>query len=86
MIRWPTVLITFMICILALPVIKRQAGEEASKHAYRLKGGFAIPLLALIVCIWMAAQSSLDSWLYVAGLFALGLALYGLETRLLRKS
>jgi amino acid transporter len=81
-----TRLITFMICILALPVIKRRAGAEASERAYGLRGGLTIPLLALIVCTWMAAHSSLDSWLYVAGLFAFGLALYGLETRLLRKS
>ena len=81
-----TRLITFMICILALPVIKRQASAETRERAYRLPGGYAIPVLGLAVCAWMAAHSSIDSWLYVAGLFAMGLALYGLEARLLRKS
>lgn len=81
-----TRLITFMICILALPVVKRRASAESRERAYKLRGGYTVPALALVVCVWMAAHSSLDSWLYVAGLFAIGLALYGLETRLLRKS
>ena len=81
-----TRLITFGICILGIPAIKRQASEEVRAQAYRLWGGYTIPVLAIIVCAWMASHSSLDSWLYVAGLFAIGLALYGLETRLLRKS
>ena len=81
-----TRLITFVICILALPVVKRQAGAEARERAFRLRGGLSIPLLALVVCVWMAAHSTLDSWLYVTGLFVIGLGLYGLETRFLRKS
>ena len=81
-----TRLITFMLCILALPVVKRRASAESRERAYKLRGGYTVPALALVVCVWMAAHSSLDSWLYVAGLFAIGLALYGLETRLLRKS
>ena len=79
-------MITFVICILALPVIRKRADSETLQQAYRLKGGYTIPILALVVCIWMGAHSSLDSWAYVAGLLGIGLALYWLERVLLRKS
>ncbi len=81
-----TRLITFGVCILALPVIRKRADQEMRDAAYRLKGGNTIPVLAMIVSVWMAAQSSLDSWLYVGGLLVFGLLLYWLEARLLRKS
>jgi amino acid transporter len=81
-----TRLITFVICILALPVIRKRADSETLQQAYRLKGGYTIPVLALVVCVWMGAHSSLDSWIYVAGLLGIGLAFYWLERVLLRKS
>lgn len=81
-----TRLITYAVCIVALPVIRKSAGEAARERAFRLPGGNVIPVLALVVCAWMAAQSTARSWLYAGALLGLGLLLYGLEKSVLRKS
>ena len=77
-------LITYVVCILALPVLKRTADDATLAGAYRLPGGFAIPVLALVICVWMAWHSPVRSWLYVAVLLAAGLLLYAVEARFLR--
>lgn len=79
-----TRLITYAVCIAALPVIKKQADSEARQKAYRLKGGYTIPVIALGVCVWMASHSSPESWKFVAGLLAVGLALFWMEKSLLK--
>jgi len=71
-----TRLITYMLCIIALPIIRRRADAEARAAAYRLKGGYTIPLIALGVCAWIAAQSNLQSWSLTAGLLVVGFGLY----------
>lgn len=73
-----TRLITYILCISALPIIHRQASEEQRRHAYLLKGGYTIPALALGISVWIAAQSGLTEWLLTGGLFVLGLMLLGL--------
>lgn len=78
-------LISFIVCIAALPVIRRQADEEAVAQAYRLSGGYTIPAIAFILCLWVVAQSTLDSWLIVSGLLILGLVPYFLTQRRNRK-
>ena len=80
-----TRLITFIICILGLPAIRKKASQEAREQAYRLRGGYTIPVAALLICVWMASHSALRDWLYFGGLFAVGLALYLFETLVLRK-
>jgi APA family basic amino acid/polyamine antiporter len=79
-------LIAFIVCIAALPVIRRNADQEAAAHAYRLSGGYTIPAIAFILCLWVVAQSSLDSWLIVSGLLVLGLIPYFLTQRRNRKT
>jgi len=74
-----TRLITYAVCIVALPVIKRRANDEAKQRAYRLKGGYTIPVVAFGLCVWMASYSSAESWKFVAGLLAAGLILYWIE-------
>jgi APA family basic amino acid/polyamine antiporter len=73
-----TRLISYIFCIAALPTVRKQATEEARSEAYRLKGGYAIPVIALIICIWIAAQSTLDSWIFTGQLLAVGLVFYGI--------
>lgn len=73
-----TRLIVYILCISALPVIRRKADEEAKRHAFRLKGGYAIPAVALLLCVWIAMQSTRESWQLTAALVLAGLALYGL--------
>jgi len=78
-------LISFIVCIAALPVIRRKADEEAIAHAYRVSGGYTIPAVAFVLCLWVVAQSSLDSWLIVGGLLVLGLIPFFLTQRRNRK-
>ncbi|MCH8862912.1 MAG: APC family permease [Proteobacteria bacterium] len=81
-------MLTYILCIAALPVIRRRVdrqagaeGDEARARAYRLKGGYAIPLVALVLCIWIAAQSTGEAWMLIGGLLAVGLILFWLEQR-----
>jgi amino acid transporter len=71
-----TRLITYILCISALPLIHRRATAAQRRDAWRLPGGDTIPALALMICLWIAAQSGPDEWLLTAGLFAIGVALY----------
>ena len=68
-----TRLITYVICIAALPVIKRQADDDAASHSFRIPGGYTIPVVAFILCLWVVSQSPVDSWLMVGGLLVVGL-------------
>lgn len=74
-----TRLIVYVVCIAALPVIKGRADRAAIERAYRIKGGYTIPLIALGLCLWMISHSSADSWLLTGVLFAVGLVLYWIE-------
>lgn len=76
-----TRLITYVMCILALPVIRRRASAEDAAESWRLRGGYLVPAIALVVCLWIAAQSGARSWLVTGGLLALGLALYALAAK-----
>lgn len=78
-------LLGYIICIAALPVIRRRADEAARQRAYRLRGGLAVPAVALAICLWLVAQSSADDWLRLAVLLMIGFALYGFETWYFRR-
>jgi APA family basic amino acid/polyamine antiporter len=74
-------LIAYVLCISALPAIRQKATDEEKADAYRLKGGYAIPVFALLLCLWMGAQSSLLSWQVTGGLVGAGLLLYAVSAR-----
>ncbi len=74
-------LIAYVLCISALPAIRRKATAAERADAYRLKGGYTIPAFALVLCIWIGAQSSLLSWQVTGGLVAAGLALYAVSAQ-----
>ena len=71
-------LLGYIICIASLPAIRRERGDEPD--SFRLPGGYLIPLLALGICLWLIAQSKLQSWIVVGILLALGGVLYAAET------
>jgi len=73
-----TRLITYILCIGALPIIHRKASEEVRENAYRLKGGYLVPAFALGISMWIAAQSGREEWLLTGALFAIGLLLFGI--------
>jgi amino acid transporter len=72
-------LLAYIICIGALPVIRRNASPEAREQSWRLPGGYAIPVVALGICIWLVAQSKVDDWMKVSVLLAIGIVLYLVE-------
>ncbi len=74
-------LIAYVLCISALPAIRRKATAAEKADAYRLKGGYTIPAFALVLCIWIGAQSSLLSWQVTGALVAAGLALYAVSAQ-----
>jgi amino acid transporter len=73
-------LIGYVLCIASLPAIRKQASAKDKAAAFRLKGGYAIPAFALLLCLWMGAQSSLLSWQVTGGLMAGGLVLYAMSS------
>ncbi|MDA7569095.1 APC family permease [Emcibacteraceae bacterium] len=77
-----TRLISYIVSILALPVIKRKADKKTIENSFKLKGGYFIPALSLVLCIWAASNSSADAWYLVLGLLIFGLLLYALEKQL----
>jgi len=72
-------LLGYIICIAALPVIRKNASPEAREQAWRLPGGYAIPLAALGICVWLVAQSRGEDWMNVSILLAIGIGLYLVE-------
>lgn len=73
-----TRLISYVLCISALPIIRKKASPKELENAYRLKGGYTIPLLALLICLWIGAQATARSWIVTGGLLVVGLILYAL--------
>jgi amino acid transporter len=74
-------LLGYIICIASLPVIRGNASAQVREGAYRLKGGYLIPLLGLGICIWLLLQSKAESWVAVAALLAVGFLFYAFEKR-----
>jgi len=81
-----TRLISYVLCICSLPIIRKKASDEERREAYRLKGGYTIPIIALIVCLFIGAQSDLRSWVVTGGLLLVGLALYAIAARQRKES
>lgn len=80
-----TRLITYIVCIAALPVIKGKADTSTIARAFRIPGGYTIPFIALILCLWVTSHSSMDSWELTAILLLVGLTLYWLEQLRIKK-
>ena len=81
-----TRLLAYIVSISALPIIKNKADKETEAGAYKLIGGYTIPTMALIICLWITAQSNLDAWILTISLLAFGLILYGIARKALRKN
>ncbi len=78
-------LICYMLCIAALPILRRKAESEQQEHVFRLKGGYIIPLIAMGVCLWIAAQSKPEAWIFMGGLLLAGFGLFWIEKRRIGK-
>ena len=67
-------LLTYMICIAALPRLHRTIEPHANQ--FRLPGGLLIPGIAMLLCLWLITHASLNSWLMTGLFFAVGTVLY----------
>lgn len=77
-------LIAYILCIAALPAVRRKASDETRREAYRLRGGYVIPLVGLGICFWLMLHTTQANWIAVGLLLSLGIALYFIEKRFLR--
>lgn len=72
-------LLGYIISIASLPAIRKQASEESRTQAYKMRGGYAIPIVALLLCFWLLAQSNARSWVVVGSLLIIGWVFYAIE-------
>ncbi len=74
-------LLAYVVCIGSLPAIRRNADEETRQQAYRLRGGYAIPFVGLLICLWLLMHSTTEAWIGIGVLLAVGIALYFIEQK-----
>jgi amino acid transporter len=67
-------LLSYILGVAALPVLERKV--EPSHDQFRLRGGYFIPGLALLLCLWLTSFASITHWLTTGGFFILGSVLY----------
>lgn len=67
-------ILIYILCLLALPKLRRMQGNAS--ETFRLRGGYAVPAVALLMCIVACTQASAAAWMVVAGIIAVGLALF----------
>jgi amino acid transporter len=72
-------LLGYIVCVASLPAVRRNADDDARARAFRLKGGYAIPVIAMVICFWLLAQSEQHSWITVVALLAVGWLFFALE-------
>ncbi|MGE4062832.1 MAG: APC family permease [Rhodospirillaceae bacterium] len=77
-------ILIYILCILALPKLRGALSSEAREEAYRPPGGLLVPGIALLLCLWACTQAALNTWALVAGIVAVGLALYWIARRAAR--
>ena len=78
-------MLSYILCIGALPVIRQRASEEMNARAYRIRGGYTVPLVGLAICLWLTAQANAQNWKTVGILLGIGLVLYAIERRFLQR-
>ena len=78
-------MLSYILCIGALPVIRNRASEEMNARAYRIRGGYTVPLVGLTICLWLTAQANAQNWKTVGILLAIGFVLYAIERRFLQR-
>lgn len=79
-------MIAYSICILALPKVIKNADQQTRDNATKIPGGFIIPAIGLLVCIFAMTQSELINWQYLLGFVAVGSVLYFINHRIKKKA
>jgi len=81
-----TRLLSYIASICALPIIIKSADEKAKAESLSLVGGYTIPIIAFLVCVWIAAQSNIDAWKLTLSLLGIGLILFAFARKTIKKS
>ena len=74
-------LLAFIVCIAALPVIRKRADADARARSFKIHGGLAVPASAFVLCLWVVSRSPSNAWVMVGGLLMVGLVAYVLTRR-----
>lgn len=72
-------LLSYILGVAALPVLEKRI--EKTEGQFRLRGGYLVPAIALLLCLWLITFASMTAWLTTAAFFTLGSALYLLSSR-----
>ena len=72
-------LMVYVMCIATLPVLHRKLGEFEGQ--FRLFGGMAVPVLALVLSLWLMTHASMKSWLATGVFMLLGSVMYLITRR-----
>jgi amino acid transporter len=67
-------IITYVLACLALPVLRRKHREDPDR--FRLRGGYAIPAMAIVLSLWLLSQSQRRDALTAGAALAAGFVLY----------
>jgi amino acid transporter len=78
-------MLSYILCIASLPIIRNRASDAMRKRAYRIRGGYLVPLIGLAICLWLTAQATAQNWRTVGILLAIGFVLYAIERRFLSR-
>jgi len=78
-------LLSYLLCIAALPRVHGRADEALRREAFRLPGGWLIPALALVICLALITQTTVANWAAVGILLLAGILLYALAARTRRQ-
>jgi amino acid transporter len=74
-----TRVLIYIACISTLPTLRRRHGDEPS--AVRLPGGYLIPGVAVLVCLWLLTNAAARDFVVTAVFLAVGSGLYWLAQR-----
>ena len=74
-------MLSYIVCIASLPIIRNRADDTMKARAYRIRGGYLLPLVGLAICLWLTTQATADNWRTVGMLLAIGFVLYAVERR-----
>lgn len=69
-------LLSYIVSIAALPRL-----GKVNEGSFQLPGGYTIPVLALVVCIWLVAQASIEAWMTALAFSLAGSVLYAYSRR-----
>ena len=72
-------LLMYMLSIASLPILRQRFRDAPERFV--LRGGYTIPLLAIVSCLGLLTQVGLDSWLVTMAFLVLGSVLYSLARR-----